>query len=126
MTETTIVYGSSNKDREHAIASRLNKTINNIVIAEGIANSTSILANMAEQNICQVFRIAPGCPCCTGNLTMRVTLNRILRQPPQAIYLCLASSTHLQEIRKFLQDPQYVNLLSLTEDINCELPVLIR
>ena len=120
---TTLVYGLSSKEREQAIAMRLNKNINTVVILEGIADSGSPLANLAEQKNLQLFRIAPGCPCCTGNLTMRVTLNRILRQPPQAIYISLASNTHLTEIRKFLQDPQYINLLSLAEDINCDLSV---
>lgn len=120
---TTLVYGRSSKEREQAIASRLNKNINTVVILEGIADSSSVLASMEEQKNFQLIRIAPGCPCCTGNLTMRVTLNRILRQPPQAIYISLASNTHLEEIRKFLQDPQYINLLYLAEDINCELPV---
>ena len=123
MTEITLVYGRSSKEREQAIATQLNKTCINVVIAEGIADGSAALADMSEQKILRLFRIAPGCPCCTGNLTMRVTLNRILRQPPQAIYLSLSSNTHLPEIRKFLQDPQYINLLSLTEDINCEMLV---
>lgn len=123
MTAITLVYGRSSKEREQAIATQLNKTCNNVVIAEGIADASGVLAEMCEQKILQLFRIAPGCPCCTGNLTMRVTLNRILRQPPQAIYLSLSGNTHLTEIRKFLQDTQYINLLSLTEDINCEMLV---
>ena len=123
MIELTLVHGSRSVEREQAIASRLNKSLKNIIIAEGVADGSGTLEYLAEQKIIELVRIAPACPCCTGNLTMRVTLNRILRQSPEAIYLSLSSNAHLSGIRGFLQHPQYVQLLRLTEDINCELRV---
>lgn len=123
MIELTLVYGRSSMQREQAIASRLNRNLQNVVIAEGLASGSAALANLAEEKIIELIRIAPGCLCCTGNLTMQVTLNRVLRVRPQAIFLSLSSNEHLPGIRKFLQNSQYINLLCLTEDINCEMPV---
>jgi hypothetical protein len=46
-------------------------------------------------------------------------LNRILRKPPQALYLSLADASHLVQIRSFLRDPQYQRLLHLAADLHC-------
>jgi len=51
--------------------------------------------------------------CCTGNLTLRVHLNRILRHPPQAIFLGIASDEHLAQLQAFLSSPPYDALLQL-------------
>ena len=56
-------------------------------------------------------RSAPACLCCTGNLTLRVTLNRILRHPPQHLYISLANSEHLPALCNFLGGAQYVGWL---------------
>ncbi|MFZ6862080.1 GTPase [Undibacterium sp. Ji67W] len=58
-----------------------------------------------------VHRIAPGCFCCLGNLTMRVTLNRVIRQKIQHLYLSVASTDHLDNIRQTLKHPPYDQLL---------------
>lgn len=119
MTPTTLVYGSSSTARELAITTHFNAGCSTVVIAEGIASISGTLQSLESQQQLQVFRIAPGCPCCSGNLTMRVTLNRILRRPPQRLYLSLASAAHLPQIRRFLQEAQYQSLLSLSEELNC-------
>lgn len=61
----------------------------------------------------QVVRIAPGCLCCDGNLVLRVTLNRLLRQRPRRLVLGLASSEHLDQLRSWLAAPPYDQLLAL-------------
>lgn len=119
MTPATLVYGGNSTARERAITTRLDASCSTVVIAEGISGTDSSLQSLETQQQCQVFRIAPGCPCCSGNLTMRVTLNRILRRPPQRLYLSLASAAHLPQIRSFLQEAQYQSLLSLSEELNC-------
>lgn len=119
MMTTTLVYGGDSRAREQAITSRFDASSSTVVIAEGIANSDATLHALEAQQQLQVFRIAPGCPCCSGNLTMRVTLNRILRRPPQRLYLSIASAAHLPQMRKFLQESQYQSLLSLSEELNC-------
>jgi G3E family GTPase len=120
MTATTLVYGGTADMREQAIAFRLDPLHVNVVISEGLAQDSIALDTWHPREHLQVLRIAPGCPCCTGNLTMRVTLNRILRRPPQQLYLSLASPKHLPQIKTFLQDTQYQSLLSLQADIDCE------
>lgn len=120
MTLITLVYGSSSNIREQIIASQFEPASPTVVIAEGIASANTALQALETLHHLQVFRIAPGCPCCSGNLTMRVTLNRILRRPPQRLYLSLASAAHLPQIRNFLQEEQYQSLLSLSEELNCD------
>ena len=60
-----------------------------------------------------VMRIAPGCLCCDGNLVLRVTLNRLLRQRPRRLFIGLASSEHLDQLRSWLAAPPYDQLLAL-------------
>ncbi|WP_306391790.1 GTPase [Telluria beijingensis] len=61
----------------------------------------------------QVVRIAPGCLCCDSNLVLRVTLNRLLRQRPRQLFIGLASSEHLDQLRSWLAAPPYDQLLAL-------------
>ncbi|WP_347232095.1 GTPase [Janthinobacterium sp. 17J80-10] len=67
-----------------------------------------------------IVRVAPGCICCTGSLTMRVTLNRLLRQHPERLYISLADSSHLQQIRQFLQQEPYDKWLGLTKELTLD------
>lgn len=111
----TLVIGASAAEREQAIAAALDPALNTALILEGLPNGAMPLAAAPWLH---VSRIAPGCLCCTGNLTMRVTLNRILRQRPQRLYISLATSEHLERIRHFLSQPPYDNLLQLTKDLH--------
>lgn len=80
------------------------------VILEGLGMAADpLLANPARQ----VVRIAPGCLCCDGNLVLRVTLNRLLRQRPQRLFIGLAGSEHLDQLRSWLQKAPYDQLLAL-------------
>jgi hypothetical protein len=127
-TSVTLVTGDTAAKREAAIAARLSaihhandtssltKTIG--VILEGIPDGTDSLISLKDQfPSLAIARIAPGCPCCIGNLTMRVTLNRILRHPPQDLYISLATSMHLDQVRRFLMQPPYDKLIELSKDI---------
>lgn len=66
----------------------------------------------------QVVRIAPGCLCCDGNLVLRVTLNRLLRQRPGRLFIGLASSEHLDQLRSWLAAPPYDQLLALDQTVH--------
>ena len=65
----------------------------------------------------QVLRIAPGCLCCDGNLVLRVTLNRLLRQRPGRLFIGVASSEHLDQLRSWLAAPPYDQLLALSPTV---------
>ena len=108
--------------REAAIAARLvaavASPVNSVVILEGMPTGLSPLADLADTTSkLQVLRIAPGCLHCSGNLVLRVTLNRVLRRPPARLYISLASAEHLEQLRSWLSEAPYGALLDLQDDI---------
>jgi hypothetical protein len=118
MTLMTLVHGGRHRDREKAIADSAGHTGAGVII-EGLPDGSGLLETLAASGQLQLHRIAPGCPCCMGNLTVRVTLNRMLRQTPKQIYLAIADATHLPAIREFLQDEQYRERVVLGPEIDC-------
>ena len=116
MISTTLVTGAGPAARETAIRSAISSDVSVAVILEGIPDVLSGLDAGTPQ--VRIARIAPGCLCCTGNLTMRVTLNRMLRTKPDRLYIGLATSAHIEQIRAFLSAPPYDNLLTLTKDLH--------
>ncbi|WP_020656369.1 hypothetical protein [Massilia niastensis] len=132
--DTTLVTGPSASVREQAIAALLAQDPSHpsslshaphgpvrarldAVILEGLGASGEPL--LATPTL-QVVRIAPGCLCCDGNLVLRVTLNRLLRQRPQRLYIGLARSEHIDQLRSWLQDPPYDQLLALNPVVTLE------
>ena len=118
MTLMTLVYGGTPSDREKTIASLAPHNGASAII-EGLPDGTGALEALAATSQLQLQRIAPGCPCCHGNLTVRVMLNRMLRQAPQQIYLGIADASHLPAIREFLQEAQYRERLLIGPEIDC-------
>lgn len=115
---TTLVVGADAGLREVAIAQAIEPALVTAVILEGMPAGTAPLADLAENNPhLSVTRITPGCICCSGNLVMRVTLNRILHHPPQRLFISLADASHLQRIRQFLTQEPYDKLLGLTKEM---------
>jgi len=113
---TTLVIGANPAVREAAIRSTMARNAKVAIILEGIPDAVSSLADNTPE--LQIARIAPGCLCCTGNLTMRVTLNRLLRSKPEQLYIGMATASHIQQLRAFLSAPPYDNLLTLTKDLH--------
>ena len=125
MIPTTLISGGSSGQRESAIADQLASLAPDSTLAlilEGLPEALDPLAATARNPRHRVARIAPGCPCCIGNLTMRVTLNRLLRRPPQYLFISLATSAHLPQVRAFLSAPPYDQYLTLTDDLAMSLP----
>lgn len=123
MTLTTLVLGASAAAREAALAAHVQHLPAGQschFILEGLAGASDVLANAlaARTAPVEVVRIAPACPCCTGNLVMRVTLNRLLRRAPDALFIALASTEHLPQVRQFLSEPPYAGLLTLQADLD--------
>jgi hypothetical protein len=117
----TLVTGASALQREQAIADRLASSDSldgeapSAVILEGLAPGNSPLDSLPAHILSA--RIAPGCLCCTGNLVLRVTLNRMLRQRPERLFVGVARSEHLDQLRSWLQSEPYDQLLRLTSDL---------
>jgi hypothetical protein len=52
-----------------------------------------------------VERLTAGCPCCMGQLPLRVTLVRLVRSlRPQALLLLLAAEGHVARVKALLAD----------------------
>ena len=120
---TWLVIGSRARERETAIAARLETGVPSVVILEGLSDGCPALAfdpadgPIPFDPVPQVLRIAPGCLHCSGNLILRVTLNRVLRRPPARLYISLASAEHLELLRSWLSEAPYGALLELQPDI---------
>ena len=114
-TLVTLVIGGNAASREAAIATTFDLTQSTAAILEGIPSGHGAL-DEPRHNL-QVIRIAPGCVCCVGNLTLRVHLNRILRKSPQRLFIALSNDTHLAQVREFLMQEPYRTLLTLSEEI---------
>lgn len=133
MTLTTLVTGNSAAAREVAIVAALSAStsvppLSIAFILEGLPDGSATLENFVNisagsatlnglAGASSIVRIAPGCMCCTGNLTMRVTLNRTLQRHPSRLFISLATSEHLISIRSFLTQTPYDAWLSLTDDL---------
>jgi hypothetical protein len=134
-TQTTLVIGADAGARETAIAAAVASpgtgcsgagddvaTTTTAIILEGLPAGITILeaaqtaAALAGAPL-TVVRIAPGCLCCSGNMIMRVTLNRILRQAPANLFISLANANHLAQIRTFLTQPPYDDWLTLNAEL---------
>ncbi len=112
MTPTFLVTGPTARVREAAIAARFQA--GDAAILEGLPDGR---ADAPLQGQDAIHRIAPGCLCCTGNLVLRVTLTRLLRQAPARLFIALADPTHLATLHLMLASPPYDSLLALKESL---------
>ncbi|WP_353152699.1 GTPase [Herminiimonas fonticola] len=119
MTLTSLVTGGGARKREALIFGHLTANQQTAIILEGLPDGSSELDALTDNSLLTIVRIAPGCMCCTGNMIMRVHLNRILRSKPARLYISVANSEHLEQLRLFLTQTPYDTLLTLTGDIAC-------
>ncbi len=119
MTRLSLVFGGNHAARERAIAVAAANSVRSSAIIEGIPSGEAALDEVPANADFELFRVAAGCPCCHGNLTMRVTLNRALRRRPERLYLSLSNAAHKAEVLSFLQEPQYQSLLDIGPEIDC-------
>ncbi|WP_317201982.1 GTPase [Janthinobacterium sp.] len=115
-TSVTLVRGAGAAAREAYIAAALRPGA--AAILEGLAEANSALAELTGEAAAGVLRIAPGCLCCSGNLVLRVTLNRLLRRPPAHLYISVANAAHSEQLRLWLAAPPYDTLLALQADVD--------
>lgn len=117
ITVVTLVTGGRASEREAAISMAIHSGVVTALILEGLPDGSGTAISPDSASGMLIARIAPGCVCCTGNLTMRVTLNRMLRQRPARLFISLAADTHLARIRSFLTKAPYDRLLTFTDDV---------
>lgn len=112
-TPLYLLSGGNYAQRAAAIAaalSRLPENQDSVVILEGLPDGQDLLQPASHLHI---IRIAPGCFCCIGNLSLRVNLNRALRQKPAHIFIAIATNEHLDKLISTLQEPPYRELLTI-------------
>lgn len=115
-TATFIISARSPEEREIQVAKALSAgpaTLTDsrtAVLLEGVPTGKPVLE---EGPYLQVVRVAPGCMCCVGNITMRVSLNRLLRSRPERLFIGVASSTHLPDLQALLTSAPYDTWLEL-------------
>ena len=119
MTLTSLVMGGRAKDREAIILGNIDNSLQTAIVLEGLPDGSSELDTLASDPNLTIARIAPGCMCCTGNMIMRVHLNRMLRSKPARLYISAANSEHIEQLRLFLTQKPYDDLISLNDDIVC-------
>lgn len=117
MTLTSLVLGGRAATRESTINSRIDGTQHTAIILEGLPDGHSDLDDLPATPLLKISRIAPGCMHCIGNLVMRVTLNRILREKPARLYISVANTEHLEQLRQILSQAPYDAWLTLSDDI---------
>ena len=121
MIATTLVYGATSVQRDaaiHACVASLPANARIGLILEGPASSADRLGALAAGDTRLILhRIAAGCPCCSGNLTLRVTLDRLIHRAPNHILLGIASDAHQAQLRDFLMAAPYDRHLALMPDL---------
>ena len=110
----TLITAPTGTAREALLAAALPAGGCSAAILEGLPDGRLQLVS-SENLVLQ--RVTPSCLCCSGNLVLRVTLNRILRLRPERLFIGVASLDHLDQLRSWLQAPPYDQLLELTPDL---------
>lgn len=96
-------------------SSQATRSPTHAVLLEGLPDGQGQLeALLAPQHL---IRIAPGCLCCSGNLVMRVSINRLLRLKPARLFISLATTSHHPQLRAILQQAPYDQWLTLGDDL---------
>ena len=124
MTSCILVAGGRYRQRQAAIAARLDAGINSAVIFEGIdqgdASNTRPVIFPPESTNLRIATIAVGCPCCDGGMVMRVTLNRMLQRRPVQLFISLADAAHLAHLQAYLAAPPYAELVTLAPAVDLD------
>jgi hypothetical protein len=94
------------------------------VLLEGLPDGSgqleTLLANPDAPGDAALIRLAPGCLCCSGNLILRVSLNRLLRRKPARLFIALAATAHIGQLRTQLQTAPYDDWLTLDTDLDAD------
>lgn len=122
MTSCILVAGGRYRQRQAAIAARLDAGVNSAVIFEGMdqGGATGIdpaIFPPGSANL-RITTIAVGCPCCDGGMVMRVTLNRMLQRRPAQLFISLADAAHLAHLQAYLAAPPYADLVTLAPAVD--------
>ena len=64
----------------------------------------------------ELVQLAPGCVCCVGQLPLRVTVARLLRQSrPARLWIEVSAAQHVAELRRQLNGPGFAGAVKLYE-----------
>jgi hypothetical protein len=121
ITELTLVAGGSYAEREAWIATTLQNTPRYTdqkkfgVLLEGLPSGSMALQS---SSLLQIERIAPGCFCCIGQIAMRVSLNRLLRQQLGHLFIAINDERHLSSFHASLSQAPYAELINCKDIVS--------
>jgi len=114
--ETYIVAGSPGPRRAMLLADLLSKIPPDesvSCIIEGAPSDGTAEIGVGPTGYVHV--LAPGCPCCNGNLTLRVTLARVLRlEAPRNLIIAIIDERHQESLASTLARHNGVNTCAST------------
>lgn len=120
ITALTLVAGGSYAEREAWITTALQNLPpqeyqqKSGVLLEGLPAG---ILSLQTSTLLSVERIAPGCFCCIGQLAMRVSLNRLLRQKLGHLFIAINDAQHLAPLQSSLNQPPYAALVACQDVI---------
>jgi G3E family GTPase len=122
LTKLTVVAGGSYAEREAWITTALQNLSSDFsddnqkhgVLLEGLPTGSMSLQTSSQL---RVERIAPGCFCCIGQIAMRVTLTRLLRQQLSHLFIAMNELEHLPALQASLSSSVYASFLHLENEI---------
>ncbi len=121
ITELTLVAGGSYAEREAWIATTLQNISSHTsqqkigVLLEGLPSGTM---SLQSSSFLQIERIAPGCFCCIGQIAMRVSLNRLLRQQLGHLFVAINDEQHLSSFHASLNQAPYSEIIKCRDIVS--------
>ena len=71
----------------------------------------------------ELVQLAAGCVCCLGQLPLRVTVARMIRQlRPARLWIEISDGSHLPELRRQLDGPGFAGAIRLDLDFDTLAP----
>lgn len=110
MIPTVLITGGTAQEREQLIAEQLAPDLSAIALLEGSLPPSGTLTSIPNL---ATHLLTGGCPCCAGNLVLKVTLNRAIRSRPEQLFISLRSPAHSKTLIALLQDPSYAGHLNV-------------
>jgi hypothetical protein len=100
----TLRVAAGDTERDAAVEDWLRSTAPDSAPARPVVIAEGLLFDRLGPQRTPLVGLTAGCPCCTGQVALRVTLGRTLRRRrPDAVLLLTAHAGHLPRLRQLLR-----------------------